>query len=353
MVYKTLFNMNLLHAYFLDRGVKKFHAANLADELTSAEKEDAEKDYEIQKFLQIIPNKRTKEVARNYKLLIRNHNKGIRVLASTLKVNTKDGLDTVERYSPVIELSEDLVLTFYIKATDNFFENYTDCVGKREDQLYYLSNITSSASSVFDATSTIETWDNFLISAKETRRLLYELEKENEFVSNTPKRVSIADITSDEIDAIEAKVTAETVLNEEEQEVFDALNQAISVLKNSKVIGVIQLKISGDNNTEFTEELNTENETSGDFDVPKQCLLSEEIDFKVYIENKKTFWRYNQKAENQIMVTNQTQPLTKNGRVDISKTDVSPEPSATFFFPNPTIQSISKESENYYSEIFI
>lgn len=353
MVYKTLFNMNLLHAYFLDRGVKKFHAIDPVNELSTEEKQDAEKNYTIKEFLQVIPNKKTKEITKNYKLLIRNHNKGIRVLASTLKVATKNDFETVERYSPIIELSDDLVLTFYIKATDNFFGNYTDFIDKRESQLYYLSNINSSANNVFDATLAIETWDSFLISAKETRRLLYDLEKESEFVSTAPKRVSIADIDSDEIDAIEAKVTAETELNEEEQDVFDTLNQSISVLKNSKVIGVIQLKMSGDNNTEFTEELNTENETSGDFDVPKQCLLSEEIDFKVYIENKKTFWRYNQKAENQIMVTNQTQPLTKNGRVDISKTDVSPEPSATFFFPNPTIQSISKESENYYSEIFI
>ncbi len=353
MVYKTLFNMNLLHAYFLDRGVKKFHAIDPADELSTEEKQDAEKNYEIKEFLQVRPNKKTKEIAKNYKLLIRNHNKGIRVLASTLKVATKDGIETLERYSPIMELSDDLVLTFYIKATDNFFGNYTDCIDKREHQLYYLSNISSSANNVFDATSAIEIWDSFLISTKETRRLLYELEKESEFVSTAPKRVSIADIDSDEIDAIEAKVTAKTVLNEEEQEVFDALNQSVTMLKNSKIIGVIQLKISGDNSTEFTEILNTEDESTGLFDLPKQCLLSEEIDFKVYLENKKTFWRYNQNSENQIMVTNDEQPLTKNGRVDISKTDVTPQPSATFFFPNPTIQSISKESENYYSEIFI
>lgn len=353
MIYKTLFNINLLHAYFLDIGDKKFHASDISNEISTDEKEASGRNYNINNFIQIIPNKKTKEIAKNYKLLIRNHTKGVRVLASTLKVNTKDGLSTKENYNPIIELSDDLVLTFYIKATDNYFGNYTDSIDKNENQLYYLSNIASSGTNIFDTTSAIETWDAFLITQKETRQLLYELEKESEFTTNTPKRVSIADIASDEIDAIETKVASEIALNEEEQEIFDALNKAVSVLKNSSVIGIIQLKMSGDGSTEFTEELNTEDEATGDFDVPKQCLLSDTIDFQVYIENKKTFWRYNQKSESQIMVTNDVQPLTKNGRVEISKTDVTPEPSDSLFFPNPTVDSITKESENYYSEIFI
>lgn len=353
MVYKTLFNIDLLHAYFLDRGAKKYHATNPADELSTEEKEDAAQNYNLRDFMQVVPNQKTKAITKNYKLLVRHHKKGIRVLASALKVNTQEGLDTVERYSPIIELSDDLVLTFFIKATDAYFGNYTDIIGKKENQLYYFSNSTSTVSNIFDATSSIETWDNFLISAKETRRLLYELEKESEFVSHAPKRVSIANITTDAIDAMEAKVTAETALEEEEQEILDDLNQAVTVLKNSKVIGVIQLKMSGDESTEFTETLNTEDVSTGLFDIPKQCLFEEAIDFKLYVENKKSFWRYHQKSESEIMVTDNEKPLTKNGRVEIGKTDVTPEPSETFFFPNPTVESITKESDDFYSEIFI
>ena len=53
------------------------------------------------------------------------------------------------------------------------------------------------------------------------------------------------------------------------------------------------------------------------------------------------------------MVTNQEHPLTKNGKVEIEKTDVTPQPQGTLFFPNPTIDSITKEEQDYYSEIFI
>lgn len=358
MVYKTLYNIDILHAYFLDRGNKKYHTTDVTNELSDDEKEDAEKNYSTNNFIQILPNQKTKEIAKNHKLLIRNHHKGIRILASTIKLNaaitTQNGTTIEERYNPIIKLSDDLVLTFYIKATDNFFENYTAMIDRKENQLYYFSNINSTANNAFDAISNIETLDRFLISTKETRRLLYQLEIESEFTTSNPKGVSIANIAIDKIDEIEAKVVNAIELNEEEQNIFNALNQAVSILKNSKIIGVIQLKISGDNTTDFTEILNTENESNeGVFDVSKQCLLGNEIAFKIYIENKKTFWRYHQKSKNEVMVTNNEHPLTKNGSVDINKANVTPQPSGTVFFPNPTIASITKESENYYSDIYI
>ena len=246
MVYETLFNINLLHAYFLDNGDKKYHAADVNDELSTSEKEEALTNYKLSECIEIHPNKKTKDIAKNYKLLIRNHPAGIRVLASTLQVNEDDGGSVKERYSPLIELEDDLVLTFYIKATDSYFENYTDAITKKEEQLYYLSNISSSVTNVFDANGSIEIWEDFLLTEQETRKLLYDLEKESEFASTTPKLVSIANIDADAIDAIETKVTNETALDEDEQEIFDALRQSVTVTKNTGIIGVIQLKISGD-----------------------------------------------------------------------------------------------------------
>lgn len=352
MIYKTLFNFNLLHAYFLDNGEEKYHADNINDELSVAEKEEALSSYKLSDCIQILPNKKTKMITKNYKLLVRKHAAGIRILVSTLVVNAQDNTETVERFNPFIELPEDLVLTFYIKATDNYFENYTDIIAKKEKQLYYLSNISSSVTNVFDANGSIEKWEDFLLTEAETRKLLYQLEKENEFANTTPKLVTIADIDEAAIDAVEVKVTNETDLNEEEQEILDALNQAVTVAKNNSIIGVIQLKIVGDNTTEFTEEVNTEDPSTGNFDLPKQCLLEDEIDFQIYIENKKTFWRYNQSGTEDKIITKELKPLTKNGKIELGEADVNPE-TADVFFPNPTAESITTELENYYSEIFI
>ncbi|CAL2082270.1 conserved hypothetical protein [Tenacibaculum sp. 190524A05c] len=353
MIYKPLFNIDLLHAYFLDQGDKKYHADNANDELSDDEKEDALRSYNLFDFIEVIPNKRTRSIAKNHRILIRNHSKGIRVLTSTLSVNSEEGNDVVTRYNPLVELSNDVVFTFFIKAKDRFFLNYTDITEKKNNQLYYLSNINSSVTNIFDADGAIEKWEDFLITERESRKLVYNLEKDQEFDTNTPKLVTISSIEESLIEDIEDKVTNNTTLTESETEIFDYLNTSVQQLKNSGVIGVIQVKVAGDNATNLTEQVDTEDIQTGNFDLEKQCLLKNFIDFQIYIENKKTFWRYRQKSENQIMVTNQEHPLTKNGKVEIEKTDVTPQPQGTLFFPNPTIDSITKEEQDYYSEIFI
>ncbi|MFY7672174.1 hypothetical protein ACOSP6_13905 [Tenacibaculum sp. MEBiC06402] len=353
MVYKTLFNIDLLHAYFLDRGEKKYHASNANDELSEDEKQESLRAYNLFDFVEVIPNKRTRILAKNHRVLIRNHSKGIKVLTSTLQVNSEEGNDVVERYSPVVSLSDDVVFTFLIKAKDRFFLNYSDVIEKQNNQFYYLSNIDSSATNIFDANTSIEKWEDFLITERESRKLVYNLEKEQEFDTNTPKLVTISSIEESVIEDIEDKVANATALTPDETEVFDYLNASVQRLKNSGVIGVFQIKVAGDNNTNLTELVDTEDIQTGNFELEKQCLLKDTIEFQIYIENKKTFWRYRQKSENQIMVTKQEHPLTKNGKVEIEKNDVTPQPSGNLFFPNPTVDSITKEEQDYYSEIFI
>lgn len=353
MVYKALFNIDLLHAYFLDQGEKKYHANNANDELSEEEKQDSLRSYNLFDFMEVIPNKKTRSIAKNHRILIRNHSKGIRVLTSSLQVNSEEGNDVVVRYSPVINLSDDVVFTFFIKAKDRFFLNYSDVTEKTNNKLYYLSNLSSSATNVFDSNSSIEKWEDFVITERESRKLVYELEKEQEFDTNTPKLVTISSIDESLIESIEDKVDNDTALTDDETEIFNYLNTSVKQLKNSGVIGVFQIKVSGDNNTNLTELVDTEDEQTGNFDIEKQCLLKDTVDFQIYIENKKTFWRYRQRSENQIMVTKQEHPLTKNGKVEIEKTDVTPQPSGNLFFPNPTIDSVTKEEQDYYSEIFI
>lgn len=353
MVYKALFNIDLLHAYFLDQGEKKYHANNANDELSEEEKQDSLRSYNLFDFMEVIPNKKTRSIAKNHRILIRNHSKGIRVLTSSLQVNSEEGNDVVVRYSPVINLSNDVVFTFFIKAKDRFFLNYSDVTEKTNNKLYYLSNLSSSATNVFDSNSSIEKWEDFVITERESRKLVYELEKEQEFDTNTPKLVTISSIDESLIESIEDKVDNDTALTDDETEIFNYLNTSVKQLKNSGVIGIFQIKVSGDNNTNLTELVDTEDEQTGNFDIEKQCLLKDTVDFQIYIENKKTFWRYRQRSENQIMVTKQEHPLTKNGKVEIEKTDVTPQPSGNLFFPNPTIDSVTKEEQDYYSEIFI
>jgi len=359
MTYKTLFNINLLHAYFLDKGEKKYHAINVSDELSTEEKLESLLDYNMNYCLQIVPSDITREIIKNHRLMIRNHATGLRVLASTEKVNVEDiNQNVVERYSPLVNLSEDLVCTFYIKMSDNYFENYSDIISRNEGRIYYLSNIpsslTSSVTNIFDANGSVENLNDFLLTEVETRKLIYEIEKENQSVSSSPKFVSIAGIDEEDIVEMEdALADPQINLTEEQEEILGVLNNAVALLKNNKIIGIIQLKITGDGAVHFIEEENTENPSTGDFDLLKQCLPENEIDFQIYIENRKTKWRYHRKSTNQTYTTTNLYPLTKNGKIEIDNSVGGLTTAPAIFFPNPTAESITENQQEYFSELYI
>ncbi|WP_435261395.1 hypothetical protein [Tenacibaculum sp. nBUS_03] len=357
MLYQTLFNINLLHAYFLDIGEKKYHSihSDPNKKLNTKEKEDIEKKYDSNTCIEIIPNRITLETIKDYRLMVRKHSKGMRILTTSIKEVAMEGANEIERYSPLINLPDDLTLTFFVKVTDRYFDNYTEIIDKTKKQFYHLSNISSSAINIFEANTAIKKWNSFLISEEESRRLVYEMEKENEFISNTPKKVTIADFDATKINTIETKIQNNTSLNTQEQEVLDSLNSSVQKYKNKGIIGVLKLRISGDNTTRLTENVLVKNSETNNFDVHKKCVLKQTPNFQIYIENRKTFWRYNQLSDNLKMITNTKHPLTKNGRVEIGKTDVTPHYQGTIFFPNPAIDSVTldKSSQDYYSEIFI
>ena len=356
-MYKTLFNINIYHSYFLDEGERTFFELNGGNNgitpLTDEEKKRLEEQYDISKFLSIQPTKETKKGLKNHRLLLRNHKKGIRVVSETLEVIAEEGNQEVNRYSPIITLSDSLTLTFYLKVDHPYFENFSNIIEKKEQQLYYLSNKSSSTINLFETISEIKKGSSFLISDNETRKLLHQLESEKKFDTITPNLVTIANIEASELDVIESKIINAIPLNEEEQKVIDTINSFVRRIKNSGVIGVVQIQISGDNNTNLTEEVLVKNEQTQLFDVPKQCLLEEFPQFAICIENRNTFWRYTKRSENLVMTTSEEKPLTLNGRVEIDKQDVSPQPQDDYYFPNPTPESIKKESQDYYSEVFI
>ncbi|MFT7900825.1 hypothetical protein VBY74_12680 [Tenacibaculum ascidiaceicola] len=356
-MYKTLFNINIYHSYFLDEGERTFFELNGGNNgvtpLTDEEKKRLEEQYDIGKFLSIQPTQETKKSLKNHRLLLRGHKKGVRVLSETIKVITEEGNQEVDRYSSIITLPDSLTLTFYLKVHHPHFENFSNIIEKKEQQLYYLSNKSSSVINLFETISEVKKWSSFLISDSETRKLLHQLESEKELDTATPNLVTIANIDTSELDVIETKITNAIPLNEEEQKVIDAINSFVQRIKNNGVIGIAQIQISGDNNTNLTEEVLAKNEETEVFDVSQQCLLKEFPEFAICIENRNTFWRYTKRSEELVMTTSEEKPLTLNGRVEIDKQDVVPQPQEDYYFPNPTPESIKKESQDYYSEIFI
>lgn len=78
--------------------------------------------------------------------------------------------------------------------------------------------------------------------------------------------------------------------------------------------------------------------------------------FKINFDNRSTYWTYHQQANNSSVTTNSPKPLTKNGFVQIQSDSDFDEPNddlSELQFPNPSVERIRIDENNYYSEIYI
>ena len=65
MLFKTIFNVNLLHWYFLDEGESKFSG------MSDKKKGKALKNYRFSNFLKIAPTDATQNLLKNHRILFR------------------------------------------------------------------------------------------------------------------------------------------------------------------------------------------------------------------------------------------------------------------------------------------
>ncbi len=131
--YRTLFEVKLLHHYFLNR------AESLFDNMDDVSKGRSLMGYDVSNFVNIEP---TPACARNlskYRLIYKNTPFGFIVGTRSRKSGAK--------YFPAIEIEDDLQFTFKLTYNDVFFANYTSLpLVRTEDAVYYFQNrVTGSA----------------------------------------------------------------------------------------------------------------------------------------------------------------------------------------------------------------
>ncbi len=111
MNYTTLFEMRIRHDYFLNKGTTLFFQMN------AAEQQEQLLNYDLNRFLEIIPTDATR-------LLLKNQRMFFRVSQDCLRV----GVETTEGDSsePVIAIAESASLNFIIRLKDPHFPYYTN-----------------------------------------------------------------------------------------------------------------------------------------------------------------------------------------------------------------------------------
>jgi hypothetical protein len=123
--YKPLFQVNILHLFFLSKGVQDFISMN------ETEKTKELDWYDVSTVFNILPSHKTTQTLKDHNLVLKVTNTGFSVWS---KVTGN------QNNIPFIDLDNDLSFTFRIQIKDTKFYNYTNLKPEKSDKLYYFSN---------------------------------------------------------------------------------------------------------------------------------------------------------------------------------------------------------------------
>jgi len=187
--------------------------------------------------------------------------------------------------------------------------------------------------------------DRFLLKEEETRNMLRTIALEDEnFLQYKTGTLSLGR----SIRIIENNEDLTNV--QKEAQIESLLNYTIQKKKKKQVLGYIRLRIQGDANDRHLLEFSGDN----------QYVISTTPEFTISFINKKTFWRFISLSDEAQLTTKEQKWLSRNGYIEISSSDFEAaglDPPTTnpedYDFPNPTVDLVKEENNNYYSEIFI
>lgn len=123
--YKPLFQVNILHNYFLNKGVEEFFTMKESDKNKQLDV------YDINTSFSVVPSGKTARKISGHNLVFKTTNTGFTVWSKVTGNNNN---------IPFIALDNDLSFTFLLKLKDATFFNYSDLKLDNADKLYYFSN---------------------------------------------------------------------------------------------------------------------------------------------------------------------------------------------------------------------
>ncbi|MCE4564239.1 hypothetical protein INQ51_07930 [Maribellus sp. CM-23] len=123
--YKPLFEVRILHQYFLNKGASDFFS------MSEADKEKQLAGYKVSKFFLVVPTAKSRNLLAGQHLVFSLTNTGFMIW-----VQVSDGNDVV----PLISLDDALELTFLLQPLNHTFINYTNLMFSSAGKLFFFSN---------------------------------------------------------------------------------------------------------------------------------------------------------------------------------------------------------------------
>jgi len=130
--YKQLFEIQLLHNYFLNDGINIFLSMNDTDQKQQL------KLYDISEFIEITPSQDTLEKMAGHRIVFKQHKSGFSAYCKIAN-NTQS--------TPFVKLPDNLSLKFVIKLKDAFFSNYTKLTAEGAG-IFFFGNTKPSTEGV-------------------------------------------------------------------------------------------------------------------------------------------------------------------------------------------------------------
>ncbi len=133
ITYKTLFEVKILHHFFLNKADAATNTEKVFDNMTLADKTEALRGYDVRNFLRIEPTPFTLELLSKHRCIYRNTPTGLLVgLQSKI---------SGAQFLPEFSLANDLHFSFTIHFDDAYFSNYTALpLVKENNYCYFLQN---------------------------------------------------------------------------------------------------------------------------------------------------------------------------------------------------------------------
>ena len=282
--YIELFRVQILHHFFLDKGIQSF------DSMSADDRQKQLKAYNFRDFLNVAPTPETKQKLDGHRAVFKRQKNGISVWVEVEENDEK---------VPAISLADALSFTFLLKVTDRNLLNYSDLKFSDAGKIYYFSN----------------------------RRLAAE-----------PGSFPLIPLEGDSV------FVDEPFLLSDESAVDELAKLPAGVTKN--LFGILRLQMKGESNSH--DITGAQGKINDNIPVFKLEFKNRETTWRyIFTDDQNVKNNDDVEEENgsaKILVTKMEQPLTKTGFVSVELDgDELPNPDSRFVKPDASNNKIYSE----------
>jgi len=397
LLYKSLFEVNILHHFFLNKGEQEW------DKMSQEDKDKMESKFDIREIFDITPIQESIKALSSHSCIFKRTSTGILVGIKAEADKANPG-----KFKSFVLLADNLTFRFLVKLKDSNFMNYTalPLQGNR-DRMFVLSNSLNNTSNTFPALSAIPPvfksgniympGDMLSDNANNPTKLFTALVKtgnnptpsadwltENGNINTPLSYVNVNDsypvangfftytmkVKNAQPIAILKNSSGFTIQPKMEVLPGDFQTLQVDLLKYPQ--GIYSIHIDSDDPTYHDDitfyllqgseipfaliEIKVKGNQSAYNLFDQGDLLSPS--YEIRFRNRRTHWRYLGKLFDPPYVLENPLPLTRYGNIEIMKPP-EPEDTKTIMLPNPSVSLIKAEAlihteeKKYYSEIHI